>query len=255
MSSAKTIVLITGANGGIGFETAAAIGALSAKYHVLVGSRTASKGEQAVAELQARSPQATYSALQLDVTSDDSITAAAAAVEQEFHKLDVLINNAGVIVSANLPLREQLRATFETNSIGPAVMIQTFLPLLRKSKDPRIINVSSDLGSITLKTQKDPSWWSNFVIEEPYRMSKAALNMLTGSASVELGKEGIKVFGVCPGYVVTNLSGTGEKGREQRVQNGAGDPAVSGQTIASIVDGKRDSDVGRVVHKDGVYPW
>jgi NAD(P)-dependent dehydrogenase (short-subunit alcohol dehydrogenase family) len=86
-------------------------------------------------------------------------------------------------------------------------------------------------------------------------MSKAALNMLAICNHVALRPQGIKVWTYCPGYVVTNLSGTGEKGRRERVERGARDPKESAEGILAIVEGKRDSEVGKFVHKDGVYPW
>lgn len=186
------------------------------------------------------------------MTDLKSIEAAASSVAQEFGRVDVLINNAGIISSAKT-LLEQLRETFETNSFGPAVITETFFPLLEKSKNARLIYVSSGLGSIDMRL--DPNDPYRMVPGLPYRMSKAALNMLVACNVVTYGPKGVKAWAFDPGYVVTNLSGTGEKGVEERKQRGAGDPRISAQSLADIVDGKRDGDVGKFVHGNGIYPW
>jgi len=146
-----------------------------------------------------------------------------------------------------------LRATFETNTFGPAIVTEAFAPLLSKSKNGRLVYVSSGLGSLTIRSDPSDRYYKNPRVT--YRMSKAALNMLAICHHVALGPQGIKVWTFCPGYVVTNLSGTGEKGRRERVERGAGDPKESAEGILAIVEGRRDSEVGKFVHKDGVYPW
>jgi hypothetical protein len=114
----------------------------SLKYHVIIGSRTPSKGSQAVLDVLTSSPNASISTVQLGVTDQASIKAAAAHVEKEFGRLDVLINIAGII-NRNPNLLENLRAVFETNAFGPAVVTGAFLPLLEKRKDARLVYVSS----------------------------------------------------------------------------------------------------------------
>jgi NAD(P)-dependent dehydrogenase (short-subunit alcohol dehydrogenase family) len=187
---------------------------------------------------------------QLDVTNAQSISDAVAKVEKDFGRLDVLINNAGITSTAT-PFITQLREVFETNTFAPAVVTENFLPLLEKSKDARVIYVSSGLGSLELRADESDPYYKLPAVS--YRMSKAALNMLALCHHAELKEKGIKVFAMDPGYVVTNL--TGEADRERRVRNGAGDPRVSAETLLSIVDGRRDGDVGKFLHKDGVYPW
>jgi NAD(P)-dependent dehydrogenase (short-subunit alcohol dehydrogenase family) len=250
MASEKTIVLITGANGGIGFETALLLATSSPSYHVIIGSRSTEKGQAAVESIQAHKPSGTLSVVQLDVTSEESLSSAYKSVSEEFGRLDVLINNAG-IVSFEKTLLAELRQTFETNTFGAAVTTEKFLPLLEKSKSARVLYITSGLGSLTLAA--DPQHWSYSVDALTYRMSKAALNMLMVSQHKEFQKKGIKVWAICPGYVITNL--TGEADRENRAKQGAESPAISAQTIRSVVEGKRDQDVGKVVHKDGLYDW
>lgn len=142
---------------------------------------------------------------------------------------------------------------FETNTFGPAIVTEAFVPLLEKSNDARLIHVTSDLGSITERS--DPSSPYHKLPALTYRMSKAALNMLAMCHHVELGAKGVKVWMFNPGYVVTNLSGTGEKGRQERIRDGAGDPRKSAEGIVKLIDGSRDADVGKFVNKDGFHEW
>ncbi|PQE16488.1 short chain dehydrogenase protein [Rutstroemia sp. NJR-2017a BBW] len=246
MASEKTIVLITGANGGIGYETALLLATSSPSYHVIIGSRSTEKGQAALETIQSQKPSSTLSVVQLDVTSEESLSSAYKSVSEEFGRLDVLINNAG-IVSFEKTLLAELKQTFETNTFGAALTTEKFLPLLEKSKSPRVLYITS----VTLAA--DPQHWSYSVDALTYRMSKAALNMLMVSQHKEFQKKGIKVWAICPGYVITNL--TGEADRENRAKQGAESPTISAQTIQSVVEGKRDQDVGKVVHKDGVYDW
>lgn len=205
-----------------------------------------------MSELRKGNPEGSFSLIQLDVTDLESIEAAASFVEKEYGRLDVLVNNAGIIARTT-PLVKELREGFETNTIGPALVTEAFKPLLEKSKNARLIYVTSDLGSITERS--DPSNPYYKLQNTTYRMTKAALNMLMMCHHVELGPKGIKVWAFNPGYVVTNLSGTGEKGVQERIKNGAGDPKASSEGIVACIDGRRDKDVGKFVRKDGFHPW
>ncbi|KAM3068115.1 hypothetical protein ACMFMF_009480 [Clarireedia jacksonii] len=244
MASEKTIVLITGANGGIGYETALLLATSSPSYHIIIGSRSVEKGEAALKTIQAQNPSSSVSVVQLDVTSEESLSAAYDSISSEFGRLDVLINNAG-IASFEKTLRAELRETFEANTFGAALTTEKFVPLLEKSKGARLLYITSGLGSMGLC--EDPKHWTYAVDAMTYRMSKAAMNMLM------FQEKGWKVWGVCPGYVITNL--TGEEDRENRAKRGALSATTSAETITSVVEGKRDQDVGKVVHKDGVWPW
>ncbi|KAM3068641.1 hypothetical protein ACMFMG_011164 [Clarireedia jacksonii] len=230
MASEKTIVLITGANGGIG--------------------RSVEKGEAALKTIQAQNPSSSVSVVQLDVTSEESLSAAYDSISSEFGRLDVLINNAG-IASFEKTLRAELRETFEANTFGAALTTEKFVPLLEKSKGARLLYITSGLGSMGLC--EDPKHWTYAVDAMTYRMSKAAMNMLMVCHHKQFQEKGWKVWGVCPGYVITNL--TGEEDRENRAKRGALSATTSAETITSVVEGKRDQDVGKVVHKDGVWPW
>ncbi|KIV87176.1 hypothetical protein PV11_02741 [Exophiala sideris] len=245
------IILITGANSGVGFAAAKVIASASPNYHVLVGSRNPENGEKAVSELQAQgSIKGTLTDIQIDVNDQASIDAAAKTIEDKFGHLDVLINNAG-IGTPNGDIKTQLERTFQTNVIGPIVVTHTLRPLLLKSKSPYSIYVTSGLGS--LSKAADPNDPYSQARYDVYRASKAALNMLMIQESKELGPKGVKTFAVCPGLVRSNLRGKTEA--DVSAGGHAGDPDVAGQTLLSVIEGKRDADVGKAVHKDGVHPW
>lgn len=250
----KQIALVTGGNGGIGYEICVALAA-AGNFHVLLGSRSIDKGKKAISDLKDSNSSASISLLQLDVTSDDSIRNAVEHTESTYGRLDCLINNAGIISSNNNP-REAMRETFETNSISPALMTTAFADLLRKSPLPRLIYVSSSLGSITI--QSDISNPTSAVPYPPYRMSKAALNMLVANTAFTYAKDGFKCFAFCPGYVISDLAGQ----REFKEKTGAGDPMISGQGVLKIAQGLRDGEAGLFLHcglsgpeGDGVFPW
>ncbi|KAK4191004.1 hypothetical protein QBC35DRAFT_33726 [Podospora australis] len=258
MSTDKTIVLITGANSGIGLETVLALSQSSDKYHILLGTRSLEKGETALANLASshgKELRSHIEVLQLDVTSTDSITAATAYIEKTFGRLDVLISNAGVIVYEQVDTLINLRRTFETNVFGAMVLTESLLPLIKKSAAPRIIYVSSEQGSISLKL--DPNYRWKDTKAEPYRMSKAAMNMMAACHKYDYREWGCKVCSFNPGFCVTNL--TGEETKKMRVEMGARsarDPAVA---LVDVLEGKRDEDImdksGIVDLDGGVRPW
>jgi NAD(P)-dependent dehydrogenase (short-subunit alcohol dehydrogenase family) len=169
-------------------------------------------------------------------------------VEEEFGRLDTLINNAGALPKSK-GLAEQMREAFEINTIGQVIMTEAFKPLLAKSKDARLIFLSSRLSSISIRLQPDhQSYNAPFA---PYRISKAALNMWAACAAKEGKEQGIRVWTVDPGLVATNFGGN----KEALEQMGAGSSEVSAQTILSIIEGRRDADIGKLIYKDGVHPW
>jgi NAD(P)-dependent dehydrogenase (short-subunit alcohol dehydrogenase family) len=198
------IVLITGANKGMGFETARRL--LELGMTVLVGARDRERGEHAVARLRERSPAAHLVAL--DLTDEASIGAAAADVGARFGRLDVLVNNAGIGNASAAPSAQSLpamRTLFETNVFGAIAVTQAFLPLLERAPAARIVNVSSSLGSLRLAA--DPAsriaaWNALF----GYSASKTALNAFTVRLAHELRAKHIAVNSACPGYVATDLN-------------------------------------------------
>ncbi len=148
------IALISGANKGIGFEIARGLGAK--KIKVLMGARDQARGQAAVEKLKAEGADARF--IKLDVTDSGTIQHAAEWIEKEFGRLDILVNNAGIGDMGAKPSGASLarvREIYETNLFGPMAMTQAFLPLLKKSKHGRIVNVSSGLGSLTLASKPD----------------------------------------------------------------------------------------------------
>ncbi len=200
------VALITGANRGLGLETAKQLFEKVPGIQIVLGSRSVSKVEAAVAGFKAKGYAA--SAVQLDVTDAASIKAAAAAVEKAHGGvLDILVNNAGVSNFAT-PLTvtsEELRSVYEVNVVGVIAVTQAFLPLLRKSDQGRIVNLSSILGS--LAEHADPH--SGIYPWHPiaYDASKAALNMFTVELAQELKDTPIKVNSAHPGWVKTDMGG------------------------------------------------
>ncbi|KAM0330668.1 hypothetical protein ACHAQA_003620 [Verticillium albo-atrum] len=254
MASGKKIILITGANSGIGYDTAYALANASPNNHVIMGARSSTKGLKAFSEIQARKPVGTLSFLELDIVSDKSIEAAAQKLTSDFAVIDVLVNNAGIYSTEEHISREHLCTIFDTNVFGTLLLTQALGPLLQKSADPRIVNVSSSLGSTTLRM--DHSSPESPVTGEAYRMSKAALNMLTGIQSFQYRswEHPVKAWAFDPGYVVTNLAGEGD--RQNKIDNGAGSAETSAQAILEIVKGDRDGDLGQFVTRWGkVHPW
>lgn len=214
-------------------------------------SRSAENGKAALAEIQAMPGiKGSLSTLQLDVTSEHSISAAAKHVEAHFGRLDVLINNAGIGVK-DTSLKTELETSLSTNLIGAALVTEAFTPLLLRSPNPYLLYISSGLG--LLAWSADPTRFDYAYQATGYRISKAAMNMLAVEDHKKLGKQGVKVFAVCPGLVESNLRGKSEE--ERKAGGMAGDPEGSGRTILRIVEGERDVDVGSFVHADGVYPW
>jgi NAD(P)-dependent dehydrogenase (short-subunit alcohol dehydrogenase family) len=221
-----------------------------------VGSRSEEKGRTAISAILAKHPSASISLVQLDADSDASISAAAAHITSQFGRLDVLVNNAGICIDPPrdlFPSRDTLAATFNTNVFGPTQLVSALLPLLRRAPAPRIINVSSSLGSIALHL--DPARSYRDVKLAAYRMSKAALNMLTAYLHASLAGEGVKVWSYCPGYVVTDLGGEDYR-KMKEGEEWCESSETSAVGIREIVEGERDGEVGTFVTKRGeAYPW
>jgi len=216
-----TIALITGANKGIGYETARLLGARGAT--VLVGSRDEERGHLAERALREGGADARY--VPLDVTDEKSVRRAAEWIDTEYGRLDVLVNNAAIARGdgdgrPSGTKLETLRTVYETNVFGVVAVTNAMLPLLRRAPAARIVNVSSEVGSISSMTDPDSPLWPMASI--PYPSSKSALNMITAMYAKELRDTPIKVNAANPGYCATDLnhnSGfrTAEQGAEVSV--------------------------------------
>lgn len=239
----QRIALVTGANKGIGLEIARQLG--RAGLHVLLGARNAVLGEQAVTTL--REEKINARCIALDVCHRHTIDAAAARIEAEYGRLDVLVNNAGITDKADGPPSrtsiEAVRRVFETNVFGALAVTQAMLPLLRKSNSPRIVNVSSGLGSLT--HNNDPGWEFAQVKIFGYNASKAALNMLTVQLAAELKDIGAKVNSADPGFTATDLN---DHRGYQTVPQGA----AAAVRLALLPD---DGPTGGFFSASGQEPW
>jgi len=240
----KRIALITGGNKGIGFETARQLG--EQQVTILLGARDAAKGEAAAAKL--RGEGLDVRALPLDVTDTDSIRRAVDKVAQEFGRLDILINNAGVMVDDQTKkVSEQSldawRTTFDTNVFGLIATTQGFLPLLRKSAAGRIVNLSSILGSNTLHSDPQSPIYDFKV--PAYNVSKSAVNAYTVQLAYELRDTPIKVNAAHPGWVKTEMGG---EGATMELPDGA-------KTSVALATLAGDGPTGSYTHMGEALPW
>ncbi len=236
----KTIVLISGANQGIGFEIVKKL-STNPNYHILMGTRTLSNGEAALSTL----PKDTLvEPIELDVTSDLSITQAATSVSTKHGRLDILINNAGIgpyAPAATASTRERFTQILSTNVTSAACLTDAFIPLLRLSSEPRIIFVSSAVGSLTQTL--DPTS-SHYGINAPaYKASKAAMNMLMATYATTLKEEKWRINSCTPGLSATAFTkGVGR------------DPSVGAMIACKLATGEVEG-TGGFWDDDRRVPW
>jgi len=252
MTKNARIALVTGANQGIGLQIATDLAANG--LTVLLASRNLERGTAAAQTIAGE-----VHPIQLDVTDEASIRAAVAQVEQQFGRLDILVNNAAISRAngqdvetmqdyiqrsrATLISVDEVRTIWETNVFGVLAVTQAFVPLLRKSEAARIVNVSSGLGSLTINATPNPY---RATFNPGYAASKTALNAITLAFAIDLEAEGIKVNAVTPGFTSTalnNYEGT------ETVQQGAAE-AVRVALLDS--DGPSGTFTGSV---NQTYPW
>jgi NAD(P)-dependent dehydrogenase (short-subunit alcohol dehydrogenase family) len=241
------IALITGANRGLGFETARQLGRKGIR--TIVGARDAAKGTRAADRLRSEGIDA--HAVELDVSSGASVRAAAERIRSEHGGLDILVNNAGILPEATAGTADAMdvdlfRRTYETNVFGAVTVIREFLPLLRESDAGRIVNVSSRMGS--LADQTDPSSPYYALGVPAYRTSKLALNGITVALAKELGDTAIKVNAICPGSVKTDLA---PGNREQAPDT----PEEGSRIVIEMATLPADGPSGRFVDREGAVPW
>jgi len=244
------IAFITGANRGIGLATAERLGGMGVR--VVVGARVQAKGEAAVAKLAARGVAA--AAVEIDVTDDNSVRAAAEVMRAEHGRVDILINNAGILPEAAAAHRVKgpldiamFRETFATNLFGVVTTTAAFLPLLLAAPRGRIVNVSSTVAS--LAGQSDPTSAYHGLVVPAYQASKAALNSVTIGLSKSLGDTNMKVNAVCPGWVQTNLGGPRNRAAAPIT------PADAARVIADLALLGADGPTGGFFDATGPVRW
>jgi Dehydrogenases with different specificities (related to short-chain alcohol dehydrogenases) len=242
---AKKVALITGANRGLGLDTARKLGQQG--ITVLVAARELAKSEATAATLKKEGIDAR--AIKLDVTNPADYAAAAKSIEKDFGVLDILVNNAGIFLDNRGPnetsttSEDVLRKTFDTNFFAVVGLTQTLLPLLRKSKAGRIVNLSSILGSLTLHATK-----GSYVYDAKtfaYNASKAALNSFTIHLAHELANTNIKVNSAHPGWVKTEMGG---EGAMLEIEDGV-------KTSVQLATLPEDGPTGGYFHMGESLPW
>ena len=243
-----TVALVTGSNRGLGYATARALA--QAGNCVLLTARDRERAEHAAAALRAEGLD--VQALQLDVTSAESIAAAAEHVRQHQRRLDVLVNNAGILPEATNSTPRQFAnpdvfaQTYAVNVLGAVAVTEAFLPLLRDSPMARIVNVSTTMGSLT--DQADPASPYYRMIVPAYQSPKAALNSITISLAKSLADTDIKVTSVCPGFVQTDLTPINRHQAPLSAEQAA-------RTILTAATLPADARTGTFVDANGTVAW
>lgn len=236
-------VLITGANKGIGYETARQLG--DQGLHILLGSRHEERGRKAAEVLLAEGVRTEW--IELDVTRQNTIDAAAAHIERQFGALDILINNAGVTFEKGTPPSrtelDDLRRTFDTNFFGMFAVTKAMLPLLRKSTAGRIVNLSSGLGSLAWNSDPETEFYRFNLLA--YNSSKTAVNALTVMLAKEFKDSPIKINAADPGYTSTDLNHhTGYRTVEQ-----------AAAVVTRLAMLGPDGPTGGYFDENGEVPW
>lgn len=233
----QPVALVTGANKGLGLEIARQLGQQG--FTVVLGARQA-KADAPAAELRAQGLDA--HAATLDVTAAADIAALATLLAEQFGRLDVLVNNAGVQLDKGFDVSpDTLRQTYEANVVGPYAITQALLPLLRQAPAGRIVNQSSILGSLTVIGQGQGGSWAT----PGYTSSKAALNMLTVVLAQHLADTRIKVNAAHPGWVKTDLGGA----------DAPLDVAEGAKTAVRLALLPADGPTGGYFHGSEHLPW
>ncbi|KAL9621342.1 MAG: hypothetical protein Q9160_004233 [Pyrenula sp. 1 TL-2023] len=265
--AAQEIVLVTGANTGLGFEIIKAFCGSDKSYNIILGGRSIEKVQKAVetAKQEFPSSHSTLSPLQVDIESDESIQKAFEEVQTKSGRVDALINNAGTqldpqLTTGRLPMRQIWNQSWNVNVTGTQILTFTFIPLLLRSSNPRLLFITS--GTSTLAGTENmaiavnhipPKGWPKQSLGlAAYRSSKTGMNMMMREWYRILKGDGVKVWCVSPGMLATGLGGGGAQALKEM---GAADPATGAAFVRRVVEGERDKDVGLVVSSGGVQPW
>ncbi|KAF2463256.1 NAD(P)-binding protein [Lindgomyces ingoldianus] len=278
----KTIVLVTGANSGIGLAAIRSFWSSPKDYHILAAGRTLQKVQDAISPIRSTpSPGiSTIEEIELDISDDASIAKGVEYVRSKYGRLDSLVNNAGGGFDTDyqnntMSQREAWTRTMDLNVSSPQVMTTEFAPLLLKSSDPRLLFITSGMSSLEEESMRQTpgedrklpfgAGWPKpermaATNAYAYRVSKTALNMMFLHWVRLFEKDGVKCFSLSPGFLATNLAGDPSIMKKA----GAGDPSLGGDFIRDVVEGKRDEHVGRVIRRTNdmygkrnnfVQPW
>ena len=235
MSASSQTILVTGANKGIGLEICRQLARPG--HHVILSARSVERGEKAIEDLAREGLKVEF--LLLDTTDEAGIRRAARELKQRIKALHVLINNAAILDTWQGTILDaraaDLRDTFVTNTLGPILLTQALLPLLEAGKPSRVINVSSQLGSV----QNMTDGWAG------YGISKAALNAATRKLAEALAPRGISVNAASPGWVRTDM---GTENAPLTVAHGA-------QNIVRLVTDVPHSLTNHFLEENGEIPW
>jgi NAD(P)-dependent dehydrogenase (short-subunit alcohol dehydrogenase family) len=241
----ETVVLITGANQGLGFECVKKLAAEQINYRIILAARDLTKGQNAASQINTLAENTTVEAVNLDVASDTSIAQAVDYVENKYGRLDVLFNNAGIMFVNEPTFRAEMQKIMETNAISAACVTESFIPLLKRAAVPRLLYMSSGIGSIGYtQLPFSPFYKLDY---KAYATSKAALNMIGALYAVKYREEGFKVNLIDPGFRATNLNGFHESG---------GNPAEGAlEACRLIVNGTKDGQHGTFTALEGIQLW
>ncbi|KAJ4359506.1 uncharacterized protein N0V89_000061 [Didymosphaeria variabile] len=252
-TSIPPVVLITGANQGLGYAIAEVFSQSKHPYTILIGARNELRGKEAVSKLLPTKTHtsSTISPIQIDVASSESITSALKTISTDYGRLDILVNNAGIFGAPgkmwNSTTRPDWHAIFEVNVFGAVELIESAFPLLRKAESPRVIVVTSNMGSITKVANGHVPCGA---VGAYYSASKAAINAMVANWS-QTHKD-IKFWAACPGLVATEFGGDFTK------QHGR-DPKDAADVVRKCAEGEKEDVVGLMVWdqdgKSGMYEW
>ncbi|KAF2449187.1 NAD(P)-binding protein [Karstenula rhodostoma CBS 690.94] len=247
------VILITGANQGLGFAIAEVFSQSKHPYTILVGARDQTRGNEAVSKLLSTktNEKTTISTIGIDLASSESITSALEKIATNYGRLDILVNNAGIFGAPgktwNSTTRPDWRTIFEVNVFGAIELVETAFPLLLKSPSPRVIVVTSNMGSISKVANGHVPCGP---VGAYYSSSKAAVNAMVANWSQT--QKGIKFWATCPGLVATQFGGdfTMHQGRE---------PTEAADIVRKCAEGEKEDVVGHMIWdqdgKSGVYEW
>ncbi|WWD17575.1 hypothetical protein CI109_102016 [Kwoniella shandongensis] len=271
--STNPVVIITGANKGIGYHTAKFLISSSKPYTVILTSRSLDRAQAAIKTLseidsvkKGLENGSVIVPVTLDITKAESVAALRKEVEEKYGRVDALLNNAGIhqdfnVTAGKTSKRDAFFESYDTNVVSTHFITEAFIPLLFKSSSPRLIFVSTGLAS--LQEHENPNYPPNqapaagWPKTDPYnnttyRITKSAENMMAREWYRILKNDPIKVHIIEPGWVATELGGGDPK---IMASFGAIGPDIPGEFFAKVVAGERDADEGKFLDKDGIYPW